>query len=138
MKKMLSCLMLLSFGIVSAVAETSQMIVKDGKANAQIVIASENRPRMATLAALELQYYIQKISGAKLPIVTAVDTNVPVKIYVGKSLETDKLGIKTDDLKYGAFRIASGDNWIVLLGADFDFIPPQPMPKDRKDRKSVV
>jgi len=109
------------------------MIVKDGKANAQIVIASENRPRMATLAALELQYYIQKISGAKLPIVTAVDTNVPVKIYVGKSLETDKLGIKTDDLKYGAYRIASGDNWIVLLGADFDFIPPQPMPKDRKD-----
>jgi hypothetical protein len=52
MRKLMACLLFATLGIVSAAAEESQMIVKDGKPNAQIVIAAENRPRMATLAAL--------------------------------------------------------------------------------------
>ncbi|HPN85063.1 MAG TPA: hypothetical protein PK821_07000, partial [Victivallales bacterium] len=92
MNKLFAFLIFALLGLLNVVAENAPMIVKDGKANAQIVIAAENRPRMATLAALELQRGIQKISGARLPIVTASDANVPVKIYVGKSPEAEKLG----------------------------------------------
>ncbi len=126
MNKLFAFLIFALLGLLNVVAENAPMIVKDGKANAQIVIAAENRPRMATLAALELQRGIQKISGARLPIVTASDANVPVKIYVGKSPEAEKLGVSEDGLKYGAFRIKSGENWLILMGSDFDFIPMEP------------
>ncbi|HPN84555.1 MAG TPA: hypothetical protein PK821_04375, partial [Victivallales bacterium] len=117
MRKLFTSLMFLALSLASFAEE--QFIVKDGKPNAQIVIAAEKRPRMATLAALELQHFIQKMSGARLPIVNSPDASVPVKIYVGKSPETEKLGIKTDDLKYGAFKIASGEGWLALVGDDF-------------------
>ncbi|HPN85242.1 MAG TPA: DUF4838 domain-containing protein, partial [Victivallales bacterium] len=137
MRNLFACLMLSLLSFASFADE--QFIVKDGKPNAQIVIAAENRPRMTTLAALELQYFIQKMSGARLPIVTSPDASVPVKIYVGKSQETEKLGVKTDDLKYGAFRIASGADWLALVGDDRDFVPPfQPWPTSRKDQEPGI
>ncbi|HPN84253.1 MAG TPA: DUF4838 domain-containing protein, partial [Victivallales bacterium] len=137
MRKLLSFLILSLLSVASFAGE--QFIVKDGRANAQIVIAAENRPRMATLAALELQHFIQKISGARLPIVTTPDSLVPVKIYVGKSPETEKLGVKTDDLKYGSFRVASGNGWLALVGDDRDFVPPlQPWPTARSDREKAI
>ncbi|HPN84096.1 MAG TPA: DUF4838 domain-containing protein [Victivallales bacterium] len=137
MRKLFAGLMLSVLSVASFAAE--QFIVKDGKPNAQIVIAAEKRPRMATLAALDLQYFIQKMSGARLPIVTSPDASLPVKIYVGKSPETEKLGVKTDDLKYGAFKIASGEGWLALVGDDFDFVPPfQPWPTDRKNQEPSV
>jgi len=131
MKKNLICLVFSVLSFASFAAE--QFIVKDGKSNAQIVIAAENRPRSATLAALELRKWIEKISGARLPIVTSPDASVPVKIYVGKSSETDKLGVKSDDLKYGAFRVVSGPDWLVLLGDDKDFVPSKLTTLKRSD-----
>ncbi|HSI32237.1 MAG TPA: DUF4838 domain-containing protein, partial [Tepidisphaeraceae bacterium] len=110
-------------------------IVEHGVAHAQIIIAAENRPRMATLAALELQRHIQKLSGARLPIVTSPDANLPVKIYVGSSPAAAKLGVTGADLKYGAFRIVSGTDWLVLLGNDFDFTPPAEPPRKPGDAK---
>jgi len=79
---------------------------------------------MATLAALELQRHIQTMSGARLPIVTSPDASLPVKIYVGKSPATEMLGVTDRDLKYGACRMVSGPDWLVLIGNDFDFNPP--------------
>ncbi|MCA1808926.1 MAG: DUF4838 domain-containing protein, partial [Lentisphaerae bacterium] len=112
----------------------TESLVQDGRANAEIVIAAENRPRMATLAALELQYYIEKISGARLPIVTAPTTNAPLSIYVGQSAYTDRLGVTDEGLRYGAFRMVSGPDYLVLLGHDFDFVPPDPWPAKRGDK----
>ncbi|MGM0601024.1 MAG: hypothetical protein ACQETH_14535, partial [Candidatus Rifleibacteriota bacterium] len=121
-------------GKCSGAAET--FIVKDGKANAEIVISKNpERPRMAGLAALELQYYLEKMSGARLPIVTSETEDYPVKIYVGESKHTQELGIKTDNLKYSAFYINTGDNWLALVGKDVDFVPPKPFAKKRSDIK---
>ncbi|MCA1809901.1 MAG: DUF4838 domain-containing protein, partial [Lentisphaerae bacterium] len=106
---------------------SAPLIVKDGQAQAQIVIAPE-RPRMVSLAALELQDYLEKVSGARLPIVTEPAAGVPVSIYVGQSAHTDKLGINAEGLQYGAFRMVSGPDWLVLLGNDFDYNPPKPYP----------
>ena len=111
-------------------------LVENGQPRAQIVIAAENRPRMVTLAALELQHHIQTMSGARLPIVTSPDASLPVKIYVGKSPATEQLGVTDQDLKFGAFRMVSGPDWLVLLGNDFDFTPPAYMAKKQGDKKA--
>jgi len=79
-------------------------LIAHGQPRAEIVI-SENPPRAVKLAALELQTYLKKISGAKLPIVIAPGTNVTVHIYVGKSKYTDELKITDENLKYGAFQV---------------------------------
>ena len=53
---------------LAATASGSLVLVQDGRANATIVLAAKPTGS-AQLAAFELQHYIQKISGAKLPIV---------------------------------------------------------------------
>ena len=100
-------------------------LVKDGKPCADIVI-SEKPPRAVKLAASELQTYIEKISGAKLAITNAPGADVPAHIYVGRSEGTDKLKITDEGLKHGAFKMVSGENWLVLLGHDSDYTPPMP------------
>jgi hypothetical protein len=101
-------------------ASADTFIVKDGKADAEIVI-SDNPTHMTKLAAEELQAYVEKISGAKLPITNVPNETVPVQVYVGKSAYTYKLNITDEGLKNGAFRMVSGKNYLVLLGHDSDF-----------------
>ena len=115
-------LVLLGGGVLSANAVD---IVRDGQPVGEIVLA-EDTTRMPKLAARELQTYIEKISGAKLPIVDAPTSGVSPQIYVGKSKFTDELGLKTDDLKHGAFLMASGPDWLALLGPDKDYVPVEP------------
>jgi hypothetical protein len=100
-------------------------LVKDGRPQAEIVIAADP-PRTVRLAARELQTYVAKISGARLPIATAPDANVPVQVYVGRSRHTDDLGIAADGLSDGAYRIVSGKGRLVLIGRDTDFTPIEP------------
>jgi len=109
-------------------AETS--IVRDGKPLAAIVISS-TPARMTKLAARELQTYVAKITGARLEITNAPTRTVPVTIYVGRSRFTDALHLNADDLNYGAFRIASGPDWLALLGPDRDYEPVKPWGRSR-------
>jgi hypothetical protein len=102
-------------------------IVEDGEARAGIIIA-EDPPRMVKVAAGELQTYIEKISGALLPVVTGPGGTFPVKIYLGQSPFTDSLGVIAEGLRYGAYRMISGQDYLVLLGDDFDFEPVGPVP----------
>jgi len=99
-------------------------IVQDGVANADIVISS-TPTRSATVAADELQAIVQQITGATLPIVTA-PTGAAVHVYVGQSTYTDALGISTTGLKHDAFKMASGSNWLALLGQDENYTPVYP------------
>lgn len=111
-------------------------IVKDGEPKAQIVVSPDpRRPRMAAFAALELRRCLEKMTGAKLPIVTKPTDAQPVKIYVGESEYTDKLGVTAKGLKYEAFKMKSGDDWLVLLGADWDYAPTEPWARSNSDRK---
>ena len=108
-----------------------EFIVKDGLPNAEIVLA-DSPARTTRLAAKELQDYIRKISGATLAV-TNVPGAMPVKIYVGQSAHTDKLGVKPYDTKDGGYRMVSGKDWLALLGRDDDFVPIEPFPKGRQD-----
>lgn len=107
-------------------------LVMNGVPQAEIII-SDSPARGTKLAARELQTYVRKISGATLDIGTAASGNVPVKVYVGQSPHTEKLGITTDGLKDGAYRIVSGDDWLVLIGDDTDFVPTEPWPRSNAD-----
>ena len=137
MKRIRSCFGKGLIGIVILLAMASlstaaPFLIKDGEPLAEIVIA-KNPPRMVTLAATELQTYLEKISGARLPIVTGSDSSPEgiIRIYIGKSETTDHLGISGEDLRFGAYRIVSGADYLVLLGHDFDFEPKEPWGKGR-------
>lgn len=108
-------------------------IVQDGEAGAEIIIA-EGSPRMVVMAALELQYYLERISGARLPVDYEPGTSSAVKIFVGRSSCTDSLGVIGEGLRYGAFRMVSGADWLVLLGYDYDFTPSEPWARYHSDR----
>jgi hypothetical protein len=111
-------------------------IVENGKPRAEIVIA-ERPERSVHIAAADLQEYVQKISGARLPIVTEPSISGPsgktVKLFVGRSPFTEQLGITSDALKFGAYRLVSDDDWMVFLGDDTNFTPIEPYAKSRRE-----
>lgn len=113
-------------------SSVSGVIVKDGVSNAVIVVP-EKVLRTTALAVTELQTYIKKISGAEIEVVSKPVDDGRVNIYVGKSKFTDDLGIKVDDLDYGAYHIKAGDGYLVLVGFDSEFVPKQPYAKNNGD-----
>jgi|GEM_PF-5781097 len=119
--------------ILTSAAEPP-MIVKDGQALAQIVIAA-HPTRSARLAAKELQHYVQKISGASLPVVTSPSDAAAVKILIGDSDALRAKGVTTAGLPRDAFRIVSGDGWLALAGDDMDFQPIEPWGRGGSDWK---
>jgi len=126
-----ACLVLVAAGffVATCVApvQAEPWIVEKGQPRAEIVIA-EHPVRTVRLAAADLQEYVQKMSGARLPIVTQPSGNA-IKLYVGRSPDTDRLGITAEGLKYGAYRLVSGDDWMVFLGDDTEFVPREPWPR---------
>lgn len=113
-----------------------EWLVHDGEALAQIVVAAEP-PRTVRLAADELQGYLAKISGAEVAIVTEPVEGLR-RIYVGRSGYTDELGIGTEDLDYGAFRMVSGAGWLALVGNDQDYEPKEPWARNIRERDQVL
>jgi len=130
--------LLLALGLIGFPIHGSAefFLVENGEPRAEIVIASDP-PRSTRLAAHELQTSIAKISGAKLTIATTPSADVPVQIYVGASAHAEKLGITAEGLKYGAYRIVSGENWLALIGDDTDFVPIEPWAKNNGDRRTL-
>lgn len=138
MPKLLYALFVVSWtsavAVVPAAAET--FLVENGKPRAEIVIADQ-APRSTRLAAQELQTSVEKISGAKLSVSTKPSADVPVQIYVGASPHAEKLCVTAEGLKHGAYRIVSGENWLVLIGDDTDFVPTEPWAKNNGDRQTL-
>ena len=133
MKHTVTLLTTLLLAPLDALHAGEAVLVDKGVPRAEIVVA-EKRPRMVTLAALELRHFLQKMTGARLSIVTAPTTEGSVKIHVGQSAETDRLGVTAEGLRGGAYRIVFGPDWLVLIGKDRDFDAAQmPWPVSRKD-----
>ena len=116
----------------STVDAAERFLVQDGAARAEIIIAAKPQ-RTVRLAAHELQTYVEKISGAKLPIATEPTAGVPVQVYIGRSPHTDRLQVTAEGLEAGAYRIASGEDWLVLIGDDTEFVPIEPWAKSNSD-----
>ena len=99
-------------------------LIENGQPHAEIIIA-EKPARMTKLAAKELKTYLEKISGAKLEVRTT-PTAGKAHIFLGKSSHTEALKLATNGLENGAFRMASGADWLALVGPDDDFVPIEP------------
>ncbi|MFT5093272.1 MAG: hypothetical protein ACI93T_002098, partial [Porticoccaceae bacterium] len=130
--RMVTAVCAFSLSIAQANAE-DRFLVDEGKAYAEIII-SESPARSTRLAAAELQTYVAKISGARLPIRVEPSVDVPVQIYVGESPHAAKLGVTADRLEHGAYRIASGEKWLALIGDDTGFTPKEPWAKNNSGR----
>lgn len=63
---------------IAQVNAEDQFLVDEGKAYAEIII-NESSARSTRLAADELQTYVAKISGARLPIIAEPSVDVPVQ-----------------------------------------------------------
>ena len=109
-------------GLVCASASAEAYIVKDGRPVAEIVIDEKAVPAVK-LAAKDLQTYVAKITGAKLPITTTPARGGLVQVYVGRSSHTDRLKVFGHDLRHGAFRMVSGTDWLALVGRDTSWKP---------------
>jgi tetratricopeptide (TPR) repeat protein len=109
------------------------VLVDNGTPRAEIVIAADP-PRSVRLAAVELQTYIEKISGARLPIVFE-PSGTNARIYVGRSPHTDKLGVSLEGLKHGSYRFASGDDWLAIVGDDTNFVPKEPWARNSTEAR---
>ncbi|MGV8162306.1 MAG: DUF4838 domain-containing protein, partial [Candidatus Nanoarchaeia archaeon] len=92
-------------------------LVQNNTGYAEIIISS-NATNMTKIAANELQLYIQKITGATLPINTTINESIQYHIYVGQSNYTDALGITNEDCEFGSFKMISGENYLILIGDD--------------------
>jgi len=110
-------------GILSINAE-ALMLVDNSVPKAKIVVATDAAGTVG-YAAEELQIYIEKITGAKLPIerVGSDIESILVKnqnyVFVGESSYTRKLGISVKELNSDGFRIIAKDNYFVLIGRDY-------------------
>jgi len=119
------------FTFSAPLAESSAddlLLVEEGRPRAEIVIA-EQPARMARMAAHEFRETIEKISGARLPIVTA-PTGRAVKVFIGVSSHNP---VTADGLPHGASRIACGPDWLALVGDDSDFEPLPPFARNNGD-----
>ncbi len=111
-------------------------IIKNGMTQAEIVLVN-SALRTTKLAANELQTILYKMTGVQLPIVTSPSLSCPIQLYVGVSSYTESLGVTDEGLKNGAFQIASGDNWLALVGHDSEYSPIEPWAHYWDDRFRV-
>jgi len=92
-------------------------LVRDGKPVADIVVDT-NALSSVNLAAKDLQEHLEKMSGAKLEIVSAPSEQFKNHVYVGPGEFTAKLGFKPGEFKNSGFEIVAKDNYVIIAGAD--------------------
>ncbi len=114
--------------LVATSAIAQPFLVENGQPRAEIII-SDKPTRTQRVAAHEFRQQIEKISGAKLPIVTQ-PSGTAVKVFIGAS---NSCPVKAEGLKDGAYRIATGADWMALIGDDADFEPVGPFAKHNGD-----
>ena len=93
-------------------------LVYKGKAQARIILAAKPT-RAAQVAATEFQHYVEKITGARLRIVSdKVRPHPGYKVLIGESALTRALGLSNDGFKDQEYLIGSYGSMLVLMGRD--------------------
>ena len=108
--------------VLTGTTVSGMEIVRAGKAHATIVIAADAGDKVRTAAA-DLQRIIEKMSGAKLPLVTDDNAAAEPVILVGKSRLTDAAAVEipsgwTPARREEGFVIHCRDGTLILAGND--------------------
>ena len=109
--------LLLTASLPECAGEGFVLVGADGS-TAAIVTATHPTPS-ARLAALELQYHVEKITGARLRIVTDESTVTGPVVLVGESLRTRALGLCGADFASQEYLVRVTPERIVVIGKDW-------------------
>jgi len=119
--------LLIAFGLASAGPSTSLFAEEStfGKdAPAWKIYLESDAPDSVQLAAKELSEYIQRVTGAAVPITSSLDGLSSHTIYLGNTKFARENKIEPDKLPSDGFRILTTANGIIITGKDFAG-PPQ-------------
>lgn len=92
-------------------------IVASGKPLATVVVAADAGPAVQD-AALELQAYVKKITGATLAIASEDKTPAGRCIWIGRTGRARQAGLPTDSLKPEGFVIKTFADGLIVAGRD--------------------
>lgn len=125
MKQYCSCftilvVLLTIFAFVDEVGAAECILVEEGKPRAEIIVADSEKG-MLRYAARELSLYVQKISGAELPVrVWPEGRPLPnvgkTYILIGNDSRVRAEGVNVDDLPFDGFRVKVTPNRVVFAG----------------------
>jgi hypothetical protein len=101
----------------AAPARTSLVLVRDGQPVSSIVLAKE-ATRAAQFAACELQWHLRQITGAEVPLVSEEVQVSGVRIPVGESAATTRLGLKNASFRSQEYLVRFLPDALVLMGRD--------------------
>jgi hypothetical protein len=104
--------------LVSGVAASAALtLASNGKSPYQIVLATNAIPS-ERYAAEELQRYVAKMTGARLPIITDTERAGSNEILLGNNAHLQKLGVKIDFDKLGpeGFTLRTDRNNLIIGG----------------------
>lgn len=94
-------------------------LVKNGTPAATIIIDS-NATRSANLAAHELQFHIEKVTGVKIPINSKFEGTDNTKIFIGESQATKEMEFLNQNFLNQEYMVKVDEKSIILLGKDKD------------------
>lgn len=114
-------LLILSTALALSAAAADITLVDNGKSAYEIVLA-DGATRPAKLAASELQSFIERSTGVKLPIVTVASPDKP-HLFVGPNSASAAAGVKPDDLKPEGFHLKVVGQDVHLVGRDTEGDP---------------
>jgi hypothetical protein len=83
------------------------------------IIVENGAPDSVEFAARELQTYVEKITGKKLPLRQRRTSPETSAIYLGNTEFSKSRNITTEDLPSDGFRILTGESWIIIAGKDY-------------------
>ena len=107
----------------SVITAEAVELVRDGESRATILL--EEKPTIsAQLAAHELQYHLQKMSGATLPIVREPATVKGTVVLVGESSTSKEMGYKNADFGQSEYLVKAEDDRLILIGRDYGLYWP--------------
>lgn len=118
---MASRLILLFCGMLSVLpdlhAATTLRLAEDGRSPYRIVTSSQATPA-ERYAASELQSYLEKIVGAKPPIVTDLTDTSPYEILIGESRRLSKLDLSIDVSELGSdgYLLRTAGRHLMIVG----------------------
>lgn len=115
MKKI--ALVLVGTFCVAFAARAELQIVKNGKSDYQVVIA-KNAQSVTKAAAKDLISYLNKSTGAKLPLSRSGKTDGKLSIIVGDCAASRKAGINADKLPLEGFVIKTIGKNLYIVGRD--------------------
>ncbi len=102
---------------VGLAGERKLTLVRDGRPAATILLAAEPT-KAAQLAAFELQHHVQLMTGAELPIVREPAAPNGLRILVGESAATRKLGLKSAGFAPQEYLVRFLPTALILIGRD--------------------